>query len=132
MIEWNDKYKAGVEHIDLQHKTLFQYINDFEGAIDDGDLGKDLLILSLTFFENYAKMHFGDEENCMYRYQCPVAGSNKNAHRKFIEFFDQCKMDLETNGYDEATFRKILEFTEQWLKDHICKIDTQLKSCVHQ
>lgn len=130
MIQWDDKYKTGVNHLDEQHKALFQYLNDFEGSINEGEHGKGLLVLTLSFFENYAKMHFGDEENCMYRYKCPIALSNKEAHLEFIEFFQNCRKDLETTGYDENAFRKIIKFTEQWLLDHICKIDTQLNPCV--
>ena len=131
MIKWKDSYCIGVHEIDEQHKNLFQYLTDLEDVVQTGDVSRALLIKTLDFLEDYAKFHFGNEETCMHKYQCPIAQTNKQAHRAFIELYEEYKGRLKTEAASSQLFNELLKTCEDWLVQHICKIDVQLKPCVH-
>jgi hemerythrin len=131
MIKWQESYSTGIKKLDDQHKSLFDFCNDLEGIIQDGGVSKDILTASLRFLEQYVKVHFGQEETCMFKYACPVADKNKKAHEKFIQAYKDFQSQINEKGDTDGILEKLHHFLEAWLVDHICKIDTQLKSCVH-
>ena len=130
MIKWDDAYSTGILILDEQHKKLFQYLNDLEGAIHEKDVGNELMLNVLNFFQYYINIHFGTEESCMHKHHCPVAQANQNAHRRFIEFFDGYKERLSAKAMNRQLLKELLKFSEDWIVEHICKIDVQLKPCV--
>ena len=127
MIKWDDAYAIGDPSIDNQHKMLFQYVNDLETAVKDKGVNHSLILRVLEFFEDYAKMHFGMEETCMYRYKCPIANTNKLAHQHFIDAYENYRILLNKEGASIELFDTMLTWTQQWLLNHICKIDAQLR-----
>ncbi len=130
MLKWSEDYATGIELIDDQHKRLFQYVNDLEDAVRQSDVNHELLLKILDFFEEYAKVHFGNEESCMHRYKCPVAKTNQAAHRRFIESYEYYKGVLKKEGPSYVLYKALLNWAQQWLLEHICKVDLQLKPCV--
>lgn len=131
MIVWEDKFSTGVPELDKQHKNLFQYTNDLESLINDEAGSKDLIDRTMFFIERYIEVHFGHEESCMFKHQCPVAEKNKEAHEKFIQKFKATQVKLKEEGDNDKILREFHHFLEKWLVEHIGKIDTKLKSCVH-
>ena len=84
----------------------------------------------LGFLGRYAQTHFAHEENCMEAYRCPAAGVNKAAHAEFNRIFAELARQLHARG---PTTTLVLETQSQlsdWLKNHIVRIDTQLKTCI--
>ena len=132
MIKWKEEYSIGDKKLDEQHKNLFVYCNDLEGILQDGEVTKRQLKLTLRFLELYVKCHFGQEESCMHKYSCPIAATNQQAHEKFIQTYKdfEKKISQENNSYE--VLKSLHTFLEKWLVDHICKIDTQLKPCIHE
>lgn len=132
MIHWDESYATGIDKLDKQHQSLFQYANDLEAGVKRGDISKNTLELALKFLERYARSHFGQEEECMYRYACPVAQTNKQAHQDFIRTYSIYQARL-TKGEDVySLLTELHAYIENWLRDHICKIDSQLKGCAPQ
>lgn len=125
MIEWNDRYKVGVERIDDQHKALFAFTNAIEESIRNGwQMGK--ANEAVQYLVDYARLHFRHEEDCMFRYKCPIAGVNKDAHAQFLAAIEDFQRKLESSpGWDLLS--EIHEFLQSWLVKHICKIDVQLR-----
>ncbi len=130
MIEWQESYSVGVVQLDEQHKNLFQYSNDLEEGLKRRAVSKQTLEGALKFLGNYVKYHFSDEESCMHQYVCPIAGKNKLAHQHFIEQYHMFQGLITESGDNEGILKDIHRFLEDWLLEHICKIDTQLKSCI--
>ncbi len=128
-MKWRDEYTIGIEPIDEQHKTLFQVVGDFQAVLDDGkgELTYDLLLGRL---DAYTRCHFGIEEQCMVQHRCPVAKKNKNAHAKLIETLSEFQNRYDTSGYNYTTASRLVDTLEQWLADHICRVDMHLKKCV--
>ncbi len=126
MILWDERFRVGVGRIDDQHKELFVFTNALEEDLREGwQLGK--VDEAVRFLVEYAKLHFRHEEDCMLRYQCPVAGINKEAHAKFLIAVEDFQRKLETSPGREL-MTEIHEFLQSWLVNHICKIDVKLRS----
>ncbi len=128
-MKWKDEYAIGIETLDEQHKTLFQMAGDFQAVLDDGK-GERTYSLLLVTLDTYIRSHFGIEEQCMLQHRCPVAEKNKDAHAKLIETLSVFQNRYHANGYDHAEASRLVDILEQWLADHICRVDTHLKKCV--
>ena len=131
MITWDDSMSTGVSLIDAQHKMLFQKFNEFSDAISvSRSKSREAACELLDFLQFYAKWHFGQEENCMDQYKCPVAAQNKQAHAEFIktfgEFYTQWQADTMTPELANKTYVEL----EKWLLIHVARVDTQLRLCV--
>ena len=131
MITWQETYSTGIAELDKQHQNLFKYTNDLGQLIKDDAVSKQLLDGTLRFLTKYIEAHFGQEETCMHKHHCPLAEKNKEAHQKFIKNFKSIEEEIKKNDTSDASVKKLHHFLESWLVEHICKIDTQLKPCVH-
>src|SRR3989338_6606263 len=106
MITWNDRYKTGEESIDKQHQLLFEFFNNFEDGIRNSR-DRKYLEQSYKFLNDYAKAHFGYEENCMRRFKCPFAAKNKTAHKEFSEKLKTFQGKLQKDGYHDDLLNEI-------------------------
>ncbi len=130
-MKWKDKYAIGIEPIDEQHKMLFQMVGDFQAVLDIGK-GERTYSLLLVTLDTYIRSHFRIEEQCMVKHRCPVAEKNKDAHSKLIETLSGFQNRYHSNGYDHAEASRLVDTLEQWLADHICRVDIHLKKCVNK
>ncbi len=130
-MKWSDDYATGVQRIDEDHKMIFRMAEDFRAALDMGRGGAVYTVL-LDALTMYCRGHFGFEERCMEEYRCPVAGKNKEAHGKFVEKLSEFQERYATSGYDHTDARRLVDTVDQWLDDHICRIDVHLKRCVNK
>ena len=131
MIVWEEKYSTGVAELDKQHKNLFNYTNDL-GQYVANNFGSQATTQSmLRFLDQYIKVHFNHEESCMYKHLCPIADKNKEAHQQFIKQFKATEEKVKNDGSEDEALKELHHFLETWLVEHICKIDTKLKACVH-
>ena len=131
MIKWQEAYSTGIAKLDNQHKNLFQYSNDLEDGINNGQISRNVVDLALKFLERYIKGHFSSEESCMYQYACPMADTNKLAHQEFINTYKKFQKKVLNNDDHESALRELHQFLQSWLTRHICNIDTKLKTCAH-
>ena len=102
---------------------------DYRQTLDAGE-GERVYGFMLESLDEYARAHFGMEEQCMFRYQCPAAGMNAEAHTRFVEAISQFRGRFSRDGFDAADARRLVDFVDAWLESHIARIDTQLKPCV--
>lgn len=128
-MEWTTEYATGIEHLDNQHKMLFRMESDFSHALDEGG-GEGVYSEFLRSLELYSRIHFGAEEECMHRFQCPAASANLEGHRAFRDLLEESQALLTANGYRREDALATAERIRQWLVGHIGRIDTQLKPIV--
>ena len=131
MIVWEEKYSTGVAELDKQHKSLFNYTNELEEYIKNNFGTQDTIDNMMRFLGQYIKVHFDHEETCMNKHLCPVAAKNKDAHQKFIQHFKVTQEKIKEGSANDKALKELHHFLETWLVEHICKIDTQLKTCIH-
>lgn len=124
MYEMKDEYKIGVEHIDEQHKKLFELAdkaymllkNDF--AIDK----YDKIVQIIEELKDYTVFHFKSEEEYMESINYKRMFTQKIEHEKFIKVLEEIDLKDIDENQDESLV-KILNFLNEWLTEHILKND---------
>jgi hemerythrin len=57
---------------------------------------------------------------------CSAAQQNSQAHERFIEALMRFQQRFDVKGFDRED-QRLVEFIDQWLADHIGRIDVQLR-----
>lgn len=129
LINWDEvKMSTGVASVDSQHQVLIRYINQLHVACLNG-VGKEELVRILNAVGEYAVSHFKHEETIMQQHRCPVAGKNKSAHEKFLKDFKTLSATIHHDGASTKALIQLKEMLADWLQNHICRMDTGLRSC---
>ena len=129
IIEWNESaMSTGVDSVDSQHQELIKRINDLHAACLAGTAREELL-KSLHFLGNYAQTHFAHEEGIMQQHQCPARGRNKAAHVQFLQDYQKLLETVRREGATTSAVLQLREMLGNWLTNHICSIDTGLRTC---
>jgi hemerythrin len=128
-IQWDPSMTTGVESLDAQHKQLITWLNDLLSAMSLGR-GRTEVDRLLGDLGNYAATHFGQEEECMAKYKCPVAAANLSAHKAFVVTFASFKEEYERDGATAHLVVRLESELMRWLTSHIKRVDTQLAPCV--
>ena len=118
---------TGVNSIDSQHRTLIDRINELHSACLAGTAREELLQM-LTFLGEYAQSHFKHEEGIMDQHKCPVRGKNKAAHVQFLKDYEALVEIVKRDGATTTTVIQLKEMLANWLKNHICNVDTRLRA----
>jgi len=129
-MKWKEEYATGDAEIDRQHQTLFAYVDDFRRVLQEGctaDTYRDVL----EFLKVYSEAHFGFEEDCMHAHKCPAACKNKEEHSLFLQVVRKEIEDFETNGFSVEKALGLMNIIDNWLDSHICRVDIQLRDCLH-
>ncbi|MCS7030909.1 MAG: hemerythrin family protein [Gloeomargarita sp. SKYG116] len=128
---WDDRIKVGLPLIDSQHRELIEAINDLADAIESHQ-GAVAVKKLIAFLKGYAEWHFGQEESCAFRHQCPLAETNQKAHARFLAMLNEWHREYTESGGSEEQARRIHAALGDWLVDHIYKIDTMLAQEIRQ
>jgi hemerythrin-like metal-binding protein len=128
-VKWSPRFSTGVEQIDQQHRMLFQMSEDYRHTLDAGE-GASVYQFMLESLDDYARGHFGVEEECMFRHHCPAAETNSLAHGQFLKTIGEFQQRFAARGFDRADALRLVDYIDKWLTNHIARIDTQLKGCL--
>ena len=123
--QWDEALRVGVESVDVQHQFFFSIVNQLADALRNGT-GKEVVEEILSLLSLYSKWHFWREEECMARFQCPVAGINLEAHRVFLTKLASLQEQYAQSGGSHELALSIYEELGVWLVNHIMKIDSEL------
>lgn len=125
-IEWDqERYGVGVDHIDQQHRQLFETVNQLHAAMTEGR-GREALEAILEDLESYTNYHFGDEETfmreCGYREECTSCfADHARVHREFEERVEEIRTRFEAG--ELTVTMDTLEFLRTWLVTHIAGVE---------
>jgi hemerythrin len=128
-ISWDPSMSTGVDSLDNQHKQLIAWLNDLLAAMSEGR-GRAGIESLLDKLGGYALMHFGHEEDCMTRYNCPVAAQNAAAHKDFVATFTAFREEFDRDGASAKLVIAVESELMRWLTTHIKRTDAQLLPCV--
>lgn len=126
MIQWDPSFSTGRKDLDEQHRFIFEFANNMEEVLKDG-AGVNYMKESFGILEQYVQVHFGLESLCMHRAHCVAAGINDSDHERFARTIQRYKSQIETNGVTDALVWELHRYLENWLRQHILGIDTQLR-----
>ena len=123
-VEWIDTLSVGVGELDDDHKNLIRIINRVLACEREGGSVK----WALGELSAYAKDHFRREEQMMEKAGYPKLESHREAHQSFTEWLSSLSMlygsDPGAEYYLAETMR---EYLQNWLTDHIMKVDSDYK-----
>lgn len=128
MVVWSPTYETGVQEIDEQHQSLFNYINDLEECLNEQTFEGTKIEIILNFFQMFCATHFSLEETCMLRMACPAYEKNKEAHENFLNYFKKFRVNYKPSNNKKEMLVEFHGVLIKWLANHIMKIDMNLKS----
>ena len=126
-MEWSEKLAVGVATIDSQHKELFKRINNLVLAIKERRC-KSEIDGTLKFLDDYARVHFAEEEKHMRDTQYAGYEEQIEEHKKYLAALAELKAEaalprVPGSTYDlSATTNQVVV---DWIVDHILKLDMQ-------
>lgn len=124
-MEWTDRLSIGVNTIDSQHRELFKRINNLVTAIKQHRC-KDEIDGTIKFLDDYARVHFAEEEKHMQETGYPGYEEQRADHKKYLaalaELKEQASLPrMQGGSYDlSATTNQVIV---DWIVDHIIKVD---------
>ncbi|MFZ3091983.1 MAG: bacteriohemerythrin [Nitrospirota bacterium] len=124
-INWTEDIAVGVDEIDNQHKELFNRINSFLDAMNQG-AGIQEVGNVIKFLEDYVLTHFGAEEGFMTKHKYPEHQSHKAQHEVYLKNLSDLKKEFESGGVTLPLTLKVQRNIVDWIINHIRKIDKAL------
>lgn len=134
IIIWTKDFETGSPELDQQHRLLIDNINLLAEQLHATNPTKEELAFAIhlvDYLEAYANIHFTTEERCMESHRCPVHAQNRQEHSQFRGFIRDYKRLCEIQGFNPELLRNLHHVMRSWICDHILKVDTQLKACLH-
>jgi len=124
-MEWSDKLAVGIRTIDSQHKELFKRIKNLVRAIKEQRCREEI-DNTINFLEDYARVHFAEEEKHMQATNYPGYEMQRKEHAKYLVALEELKEQaalprIRGASYDlSATTNQVVV---DWIVDHIVKTD---------
>jgi hemerythrin len=116
--EWNVNLQIGYPPVDVQHKGLFDVMNQFFSSISDG-VNRAEVEEALCYLEEYVRVHFADEERIQLETNYPGYKQHKRFHEEFKILIRGLRTDLERVGPTLKLLGQIEMGIGSWLVDHI-------------
>jgi hemerythrin len=111
--------------IDEEHKEWIRRFNEFDQAVTLGR-GVEAVEETLNFLAEYAEAHFKHEEALAEQHHSPVAALNHENHNQFRAQLQEIRRWTQQDGASTVEVVAIKLEMEQWLVNHICKVDTRI------
>ncbi len=121
--EWSQEFEIGIGAIDQDHQTLFNSVRQLGEHIHE-DRGEGRIKATINALLLYVDEHFEREERFMIRAGYPDFVAHKKEHDAFRDAIMSLR-DFHERSPNEIDAQKIVTFLENWLLNHILKIDTQ-------
>ena len=126
MFEFTEDCKIGIEHIDGEHKYLFDLLNKAHILITEDEQNDYYEDLKSIFAEldQYAEQHFAHEEEYMEKIRDPELILQRTQHA----FFREQVLMLDLKNIDDRTQQRnalaeLVDFLAKWLYRHILGSD---------
>ncbi len=131
-IKWTKKVSVEEPVIDSQHKKIFEQINKLCEGVNNEDTLRSVRS-NLSFLDKYVKEHFIYEENYMKDLGFPGIKKHQAEHKKFAEFYEERKLELNKAIKEGGDLREILKphikeinnFLSEWILEHTAGMDQE-------
>lgn len=120
LLEWNDNLSIGYEHLDNEHKQIFEIINELNEAIRSPGLSAKIESIVDRMIK-YTETHFGEEEYLFEKYDYEHKEAHILTHKKFVRKSYEFKRDVQKNSTLVAI--QTLSFLRTWWRNHIVHMD---------
>ena len=124
-MEWNESLATGISTIDSQHKELFRRINNLVIAIKQRRCKTEIDGM-LKFLDDYARVHFSEEEKHMLASGYSGYAEQHEGHKQYLAALAELKAEASLQRIQGSTY-DLSAATNQvvvdWIVDHILKLD---------
>lgn len=124
-IKWDSTFSVGDNKIDDQHKELFNRLNKLLEAMKEGK-GKNEVIRTLDFLEEYVIKHFNDEEEIQKKNNYPKFNIQHKQHEEFKNELKELRKIFENTGVSSLFVINTQQKMIKWCKNHIMNSDREL------
>lgn len=129
-----NELNLGISELDDQHQAFFLHMVGLRRALTDGMGGRDKLMKTLRFLEEWVNDHFQAEERIMRTHNYPGILVHRLEHEKFAKVvaeFSKKAYDLDARGEVTSFLAVEIEHKfENWLVEHIKKMDAKMAEFV--
>lgn len=131
---WKEEYALGVEHIDKQHKGLFDVTGRILRILADGDSARNRRTCkeAIKYLKDYALSHFADEEEYQRSIGYARYHQHKQRHEQFAKNIVRMEQEMEEQGYSPESVQQFIRALTSWLVNHIMCSDQDIvgRACV--
>jgi hemerythrin len=133
-MEWTERLATGISTIDSQHKELFRRINNLVIAIKERRC-KSEIDDTIKFLDDYARIHFAEEEKHMRETNYAGIDQQREDHRQYLAALAELKQQaaqprVRGSSYDlSATTNQVVV---DWIVGHIMRLDMKFGEYLKQ
>lgn len=124
-LQWEERFRVGLEAIDKDHQKLFELINQLSDTLHQKS-EMDVVRSVVKELYEYTFYHFGREEVVMRRHRYPHFLPHKKMHDDFVRQISMVRDRLAAGLELDTSLLELLDYLRGWLVDHILAQDTQL------
>ena len=125
MICMNDAMMTGIPHVDNQHRTLIDAINQFTEACAQGK-GRKQIEETLDFVVSYTREHFRDEERIQERFSFPGVALHRWLHTQFSIKITALVQEFRQTGPTVVLVGELNKALADWFINHIKTEDKKI------
>jgi hemerythrin-like metal-binding protein len=125
LVQWDSEYSVGIPSIDLQHREMFDMINELYDAMRASNVAQVVPAI-LNRLEAHCREHFACEEGMMLKAGYPGYLRHKAEHISLTE-----KAKALARDFDEGKLVCSLAFLtllKEWTQRHILSTDKKYSS----
>ena len=119
-IIWSGDFSIGNTDIDIVHKEWVNIYNDLIEYTESKE-NREAFAMILTKMTEYSLMHFKKEEEYMQKLNYPDLSDHKRLHKDYS--YKVAMYNIDLLGVNPPSINEIISFIDNWLIDHILKID---------
>ena len=117
-MQWKPEYAIGIAEIDQQHRTLIDFINEFEAAVA-GKVHCNTLQPLIVRAREFVRFHFAVEESLMQIVSYPQLAAHRAEHLYVVRQFSA----LEQRVLRQDVKSTLVPMISAWVLDHMLEAD---------
>ncbi len=123
-IAWGSEFEIGHPVIDAQHQELLKRVESFAETMHTCKAGGQADEI-IQFLQEYVKVHFRTEEQCMREHNYPLLQLQLEQHARFSKEFSRLAAEIHSNIDKNRLFLqfKTQIFVVDWIVHHTTKLD---------
>ena len=126
-LSWKETYALGVDHIDDQHRHLFDLLGQLQDAVNKPDAQR-VVGTVIKELVHHTQIHFRDEEKLMAEVGYHDITRHKELHKIFVERIILILRRLKAG--QDVTPQDLAEFLERWMIEHLLGEDVKIAFAV--
>lgn len=117
-MQWKEEHAIGIPEIDNQHKTLLEFITEFEAAVE-GKVHWNTVQPLIVRAREFVRFHFAVEESLMRILKYPQLVPHRAEHLYVLKQFSA----LEHRVLRQELKAELLPLMSSWLLHHMTESD---------